>query len=456
MMDPGPAPGQSGSGMPEPVMDPGWGQLHPLQAGAVVKRALLIAYHYPPIQAGAERAVRFVKNLPSFGYEPSVLTTSTFGGETGETTVRAGEILGVYRALLNRSVRGAPEARTAGRGIRRTSEWVRKHLLVPDAQLGWLPHAVARGVAHIRRHGVSLLFSTFPPASSHLVALALQRMTGLPWVADFRDCWTYDPLDEALTGARLLVEEELEGWAIRRADRVTVVTEVARQDFASRFPDEARKMTLIPNGFEPGAVRGAEPGGDPGRETAHTVRRMRMVHTGTLSRSHPRRSPEGLFEALRNIEDPPELVMVGALTEGEQGMASDLVARGVVRFSGPTSREDALRGQQSADLLILVDHPRGVKASNIPSKFFEYAATGKPILALAPEGATRELLRELQAGRAVSPEAPEEIQRAISEYAAAWRKSGRLGSGVAPEALVPFHWENLARRLATVFDEVCV
>jgi glycosyltransferase involved in cell wall biosynthesis len=421
-----------------------------------VKPVLFIAYHYPPIQAGAERAVRFAGGLPSFGYEPVALTTSAFGG--GEGAVRAWEPLGLYRALFNRAGREAPHARTGGALAQGVGGRVRGWL-VPDAQVGWMPHAIWRGLRSVRRRGGRLLFSTSPPASSHLVALALKRMTGLPWVADFRDCWTYDPLDEALArdGLRLQAERALEARVVGEADRVIAVTEVARQDFLVRYPEAARKVALIPNGFVPlpaplpngGVGEGERRGGEARRNG-----RLRLVYTGTFSRSHPGRSPEALFEALRGMPDAPELVLVGALTEAEREMARDLIERGVVRVVGPVSREEALAYQRSADLLVLVDHPRTVRASNVPSKLYEYAATGRPVLALVPDGAARDLILQLEAGRAVAPDAPEEVRRAVASFAAEKRRAGELRSGVTAAALAPFHWERLTERLAGIFDEL--
>jgi glycosyltransferase involved in cell wall biosynthesis len=154
------------------------------------------------------------------------------------------------------------------------------------------------------------------------------------------------------------------------------------------------------------------------------------------------------------MPDAPELVLAGALTEAEGEMARDLVERGVVRVVGQAPRKEALAYQRSADLLVLVDHPRAVRASNVPLKFYEYAATGRPILALAPDGATRDLLAELRAGRAVDPESAEDIRGAIEAFAEEWRRAGELRSGVTAEALAPFHWARLTERLAEVFEEI--
>ncbi len=43
------------------------------------RRVLMVAYHFPPLagSSGIQRTLRFVQQLPRFGWDPLVLTTST-------------------------------------------------------------------------------------------------------------------------------------------------------------------------------------------------------------------------------------------------------------------------------------------------------------------------------------------------------------------------------------------
>lgn len=43
---------------------------------ADVKRVLMIAYHFPPVQgsSGVQRTLKFCRYLPGYGWEPMVLT----------------------------------------------------------------------------------------------------------------------------------------------------------------------------------------------------------------------------------------------------------------------------------------------------------------------------------------------------------------------------------------------
>ena len=48
-----------------------------------MRRVLFLAYHFPPIGgAGVQRSVKFVRYLPSFGYEPLVVTGTRGRGKS--------------------------------------------------------------------------------------------------------------------------------------------------------------------------------------------------------------------------------------------------------------------------------------------------------------------------------------------------------------------------------------
>lgn len=421
---------------------------------------LFIAYHFPPIASGAERAKAFVRHLPRFGYRPYVLTTSTYGGDAEGDVYRAWELLGLYRSVFNPAQRMLdstvrPFARTQANGIGGIVAHLKRHILIPDGQIGWLPHAAHVALRMIRRHRIRLIFSTAPPYSAHVLGMALQAMSGLPWVADFRDTWTFDPLDaEALERRfRRRVETRLEARVVCKAQRIIGVSDVACGDFKKRFPDRADRVRCISNGFDPGEQEAAQgevrPAGDA----------LRLIYTGSFSRSHALRTPDCFFRALEALSSTGlagrlHVVLAGVLDDREAAMAAPLVEKGILHLAGALPRREALAWQQRADALLLVDHPRRGLASNVPGKCYEYLAAGKPILALVPQGATRDLIESLHAGFCAPPDDAAAIAQGLTRLIEA-HETAHLGDWhVPPEKLRRFHRAETTRALARCFGEV--
>ena len=444
--------------------------------------------------AGVERTVRFARHLPDFGYRVRVLTTSTFGGRRSGSELRAWEPLRLYRWLRTPARRETPARPDREGGWPGLKSLLRRWVLVPDGQITWLPAASAVGLHHMRQDPPDLIYSTSPPASAHLLGLFLRWQTGVPWVADFRDSWVYDPLDPALLDMphRRRLERRLEEAVVGGADAVVTTTEVSAGYLASSYPAAADRIRVIANGFEPdefsdpeiirprpeGLViddaRESEGGLDIGKGANATAgtspvagagemgieEPLRIVHTGTFSRSHPHRSPGPLLAAMRSLaagepawEKRLRLVLVGGLSAAEADMVEPLVAAGMVELHGEVDRAGALAFQRGADVLLLVDHPRAWPSSNQPGKLFEYLASGREILALCGVGAAADLLAELRVGVSARPDDVQGIRQALVDL---WERkaAGTLRVTVDAKELLPYHRRELTRELASCFDAV--
>jgi len=143
-----------------------------------------------------------------------------------------------------------------------------------------------------------------------------------------------------------------------------------------------------------------------------------------------------------------ELVFVGPLDENEIAMIQPLVDSGRAIVTGAVSSDEALGWQDRADVLVVVDHPRDVLASNVPGKVYEYGASGKPILAIVPPGATDRLITEMEAGICVRHD-PKEIAVAITAMA-----NGTSGLSPDKRKWQQFDRGKSAEKMARVLSEV--
>ena len=343
-------------------------------------RILLVAYFYPPCHdTGAARPTSMARHLRALGNEVTVLTTSAYGGDAPDSDhVERTADAQLWRARLHgqRHIQALFDSDTyAGR------PHVLSRVLVPEPLVfAWEPFARRRARALQRRAPFDCVITTSPPESAHLVGFALRRQ-GLPWVADVRDSWTFEPLRPAFpTRFQRWLDARMERRVLGTADVVVCVSQPAADDLRTRGIAEP---LVIANGWDsplPGSpdVADAEVKLDPDR--------VSLVYTGRFGSYG--RDPTALVEGLERLarEDPNsaarlELVIAGPLTPAEAELFARDVSPARIRLVGSLERGQALALQRAADALLVIAHPTRSQLLNY--KLFEYIAAERPLLALA-------------------------------------------------------------------------
>jgi glycosyltransferase involved in cell wall biosynthesis len=373
---------------------------------------LLVAYFYPPCRdTGVLRPAAMAKWLRRFGHEVTVLTTSAYGA-------MADDEQDVVRTADAQRWRARAHGKDRIDALFDSDTYSgRPHplskLVVPDpVAAAWLPFARSRALSLHRRRRFDCVITTSPPESAHAVGMALHRR-GLPWVADVRDAWTFEPLrPEFPTGLQRRLDEWLERRWLGGADAVVCVSEPAAEDLRRRGIAEP---LLIPNGWDPEAA-------DGGSELTGLLdpERVSLVYTGRFGSYG--RDPRPLVDALGHLaaEEPDaadrlELVVAGPLTDGESSLLSRDVSPARIVRAGSLPRERALALQREADALLLLAQPTRSQLLNI--KLFEYLAAGRPILALAAGTEAGRVVAEL-GGETVRADDPAAIAAALRRLAA--------------------------------------
>jgi hypothetical protein len=88
----------------------------------------------------------------------------------------------------------------------------------------------------------------------------------------------------------------------------------------------------------------------------------------------------------------------------------------------------------------------------VPAKLFEYLRVGRPVLALVPDGATAEVMRETGGGWVVDPIDSMGMQDVIARIYQAWTTGSLDSLRANPAALARFSRQRLAGELAAQFD----
>ena len=403
---------------------------------------LLVAYFYPPCRdTGALRPAAMAKWLRRLGHRVTVLTTSAYGSLPDDPelgVVRTADIQR-WRARLHGKDRidALFDSDTyAGR------PHVLSRVIVPEPlAIAWVPFARWRALALHRRKRFDCVITSSPPESAHAIGAALQKR-GVPWVADVRDAWTFEPLRPAFPiAAQRRLDERLERRWLGAADRVVCVSRPAADDLRDRGIADP---LLIPNGWD------TETAPEPRSDSTGLLDpdRFSIVYTGRFGSYG--RDPRPLVEGLRRLagESPDlaarlELVVAGPLTADEAALLRADLAPARIVIAGSLERERALALQREADALLLIAHPTRSQLLNI--KLFEYLAAGRPIIALAAGTEAGRIAAEL--GAAVEPaDQPAAIAAALERAA-----RGGLPSP-APEAVAPYTYPAPAESISEAIE----
>ena len=410
--------------------------------------ALFIAYHYPPesSSSGVLRTLKHTRYLGQFGWRVTVLTLDRRAYDTVDPQLEA-QIPTDVRVVRTPFIEVKRHLAVRGR--------YPSILAIPDRWIGWWPWAVAAGRRIVRSDPVDVIYSTSPHATAHLIALALVRRARVPWVVDFRDPWYEDPPEPGTTRIGHFAARRLERRVVARADRIVASTARLRNMLAARYPWRPQDAFLaIPNGYDEGDFSHiTAPAGPPGDE-------MLIVHAGSINENF--RDPRPVFEALRRAVAEGEmerarirLRFLGAGPFGESAVMREAVQQAGlaanVEFRPRLSYQDSLLEQSRASVLLLLQaSPDTVDL--VPAKLFEYLRTRRPVLALVPEGATAEVLRDTGGGWVVQPGDSHILSATLVAAYRAWT-SDRLGSLAADQKrLERFSRERLAAVLARQFD----
>ncbi len=399
-----------------------------------VRRVLVVAYVFPPSGgAGVQRVSKFVKYLPEFGWDCSVLTVSnpsvplrdeSLLAEIPEATVvRKARTFEPGYALKN-VVSAGSESRTESRGIKHAIKSVIRSagnaVLQPDAQVLWYPQAVREGKRLLKELHHDVIFVTAPPFSSFLVGAALSRASGLPLVLDYRDEWGISNRyqeNRQKSGFSQRLQERQQRRVLSQADAVVATTRRSAESLRELVKDCKSRASVshIYNGFDAADVASSNValGCHKNSET------FRIAYVGTLWNLT---SIEPVVEALLQLcEQAPEvasrveLVLAGRRT-AEQDAVLDRLNGTPCRVMRENYVEHAraIEIMQSADALCLLlsDVPEAARV--VPAKTFEYLALQRPILAVAPRGEVTELLADCPYAATFAPSDVDSIAEHIA------------------------------------------
>lgn len=413
-----------------------------------MKRALMIAFHFPP-QAGSsgiQRTLSFSKNLGQCGWEPMVLSAHPRAYDAQNVSL----LNSIPPSLVVRRVFALDAKRHLGIKGRYAALSA-----LPDRWISWWLGAVPAGLKLVRNRRPQVIWSTFPIATAHLIGLTLHRLTGLPWVADFRD----PMLQPSYPNSAL--QRRLYGWiereTIKRCRIAVFTTYSAMNSYRTRFPElPADKFVVIENGYDDEDFSNHAANGE--HANTNTNARTTLVHSGVLYQNG--RDPSRFLQAIAALKHAGTLdarslrVVLRAPGDIEQmtALVSQFGVEDIVEVAPQVPYREALNEMLEADGL-LVFQGRQFN-SQIPAKVYEYFRARKPILALVdPDGETAQVLSMAGFDALAAMDDPDAIGLTLSNFMVQLRANQ---AHIASEELIANSSRiGRANELARVFERAC-
>lgn len=349
-----------------------------------MKRVLLVAFHFPPFKgsSGIQRALSFCRYLPENGWDVTVLTVHPRAHATTDLKQLA-DVPPSTRVVRAFALDSKRHFAFRGRYLRFTA--------LPDQWISWLPDAVRLGRRLAKKGEIDAIVSTYPIATAHLIGVRLKRMTGLPWVADFRDSMIDPefPEDPVQRAAFARVERQV----MESADRAVFAAPGAMRMYRQRYPSSEARLRVIENGYDETAFAGF----DDTRLTPATGAPVTLLHSGLIYPSE--RDPTAFFDALAELKRAGRIdggrLQVVLRASGSVDLFSAMTRErridDIVSFPPPLPYREALAEMLAADALLVL------QARNcnhlIPAKLYECFRARRPVVALTdPAGDTADKL----------------------------------------------------------------
>ena len=415
-------------------------------AGAGRGKLLFISYFFPPTAGGGVfRPLAMVKYLSRLGWNVTVITSTTPRHYPTDpdlekqipSTVEIIRIPVVWEGSMLR------------RGLGRLElGWIPKALITPDERVFWAERAATHARKLINQSSFDCLYTTGPPHSILLSGLWLKReFKTVPWVAEFRDPWTLAPYLTQANAHHRRFARDVEADLMEKADAVVMVTPSFARMMKEKYPDFAGKVNCVENGFDTEDF--AQLPREKPRNSEFTI-----VAAGTVfGRYNMNDFLDGVEELRKTSSLIYERISVNFQGLPDSDLERRLLESGLkdrCRSRGFVAHRENIRDLASADLLILPLSKVPNGEGHIPSRAYEFVASGAPILAICPDGDLADLVSRFPNARRLTPGDHKAVAKAIEESVLKWE------SGDSSKTNIPLPAQYSREARAKEMDRIMV
>ena len=343
---------------------------------------LVLTYHYPPEKSvGGERPFSLKRNGHASGHKIHIVTDSVFGSVKGEAGIIRLESVSNWKENFFRKF---------------------PYKLVTKIFEGFIGNCDFYWLSKIKKyfkknppHDFDCVYAIYPPETSLYTGYWISRKFSIPFVVDFTDSLTYEPLRSL---------NRFQRWYRERAEKLLVshalLTLCASANMAKFLKEKypGKHFETVYMGYDEQDYVNLI---NVKKKSEH--RKIRIAHFGNIGYSRERDSLP-LWHALMELKsngaiDPScfELSFWCNNVKEESIMIKKLGLDNIVFFNEFVSKTEGLKIIiEKFDYLLLYGSPG--QRSEVTSKLFDYLRLGKPILGICKGNEAEGIIRQTGSG----------------------------------------------------------
>jgi glycosyltransferase involved in cell wall biosynthesis len=394
----------------------------------------MFTYAYAPsFNAGVQRPLKFAHYLPSYGYNPIIITAQLTNDNFHEK--------GIYRIgnnwielELNGGIKSIP--------LRMLRRILYQSGIIQGYNYFWYKKVLKILPKIVKDESPDIIYATYPPIEPVMLGIAASKQSNTPLVVDFRDGFVFEPFAPVLFPAAIR-NKRTEKHVVANCHHIIGATEPITNYFRQHYP--GINASTITNGFDSSDWSGLK--------QFDLGTKINIVYTGSLSTAGANRTIEPLLKGIdyltKEERESISVYVIGNCTERERSQLINGYGD-IFRIIGSVPRREALRYQISADVLLLITGTENT--SEATGKIFEYLMSARPILGITGQTVARNIIEKTGTGICVDPTDPGEIANVLNKLIKLYPNYGFYKP--VNNEILKYSRKELTGQLAQIFDGI--
>ncbi len=412
------------------------------------KKLLAISYYFPPMGTVAFlRNWHIIKYLSEDFDRTDVITIKNvslpLGNDIYTDFANVHRIFNFdYRNLSNlisgknNNIRNAANSKSTSTVVklfRKSLDSFPTNLIYGEGGFLYITLAILEGIKLIKQKKITHIFSSYRPIADHVVAYNLKLIfPKLVWIADYRDFPIYQNGDNVyLKNHQLAFHRKV----ISKADVVTTVSDGLKSQFESLGRNDVLAMRN-------GVYRLFN------SDKIEKYDKFTICYTGSL---YTDRNVKIFFEVLLaiiekdNIEKNIQIIYAGKDKLIWEKWISEYNLDKISVVKGEVSLAQAVQIQQKSHVNLLLTWAKENEKGILTGKFYEYLASGNPILTLingVKDEEIENIMDKLRVGHVIYNEEYERLLKILRSLFYQWKNNGFIDFSPNYEMLSEYDWKS--------------